>query len=100
MKLVIEFDCNADIIDVPLSVVEKKEHLKKRFLQWIYNKKNKHKYWISGYDTNGKKYQYLRYRSDAFVEWLNSKVLKNGEQAIILEEYTSDYSDDLPVIFF
>jgi len=41
MKLVLEFDCDADIIEVPQNVIDNKNLLKKRFLKWIFNKQVK-----------------------------------------------------------
>lgn len=101
MKLVVEFDRDADIIEVPESVVENREVLKKRFWKWISNKSIKHKYWTTFKDSYGRELQGLRYRSDAFVEWLNKKVLgKSEEKAFVVEEHVWDYSKDLPSIFF
>lgn len=38
MRLVIEFDCDADIIDVPEFVIENKDILQRRFWKWLSNK--------------------------------------------------------------
>ena len=40
------------------------------------------------------------YRSDAFVYWLNRKVLRDGERAQVLEVGLGDWDRDLPAIFF
>ena len=44
MKLVLEFDCDADIIEVPQNVIGNKDLLKKHFVKRIFNKQVKHKY--------------------------------------------------------
>lgn len=101
MKLVLLFDCDADLIDVPVFVIENKDLLQKRFTKWIYNKNIKHKYWVTVRDSKGKAFLGVRYRSDAFVEWLNKKVLLNdAPKAIILEEHISEYPENLPVLLF
>lgn len=101
MKLILEFDFDADVIEVPQYVLENKEILRKRFLKWLYSKQTRHKYWVILRDSNGRKYRGVRYRSDAFVEWLNKKVLMDGmEKASILEEHVYEYADDIPKLFF
>lgn len=101
MKMVVEFDIGADIIDVPQSVIDNRERLRTRFLKWLYDKNTQHKYWVEMKDSTGKKLRGVCYRSNAFVEWLNKKVLsKTGETAVVLTENVFEYSDDLPKIFF
>lgn len=101
MKLVLVFDCDADLIDVPMFVIENKDLLQKRFTKWIYNKSIKHKYWVTVRDSKGKPYLGVKYRSDAFVEWLNKKVLlSDNSKAIIIEEHISEYPENLPVLLF
>jgi hypothetical protein len=98
MRLVLQFDMNADIIDVPQIVIDKKDILYDRFFFWLYDQHNNHKYWVN----NKEKSKYgVCYRSDAFIEWLNKKVLKESEhKAKLLSEYICDYSDDLPILYF
>lgn len=98
MKMMIEFDINADIIEVPESVVKDRERLRTRFLKWLYDKSVKHKYWVTF--SNGEKG--VCYRSDAFVEWLNKKVLKGDcvKAEIVAEEVDIDEYKHLPSIFF
>lgn len=101
MKLVLQFDLDADIIDVPEYVVENKDLLRKQFIKWLYAKSNKHNYWVIFCDESGRKYRGIKYRSDAFLEWLNKKILaKESEQAILVAEHVYDYSGDLPIIYF
>ena len=98
MKMMVEFDINADIIEVPECVVKDREILRGRFLKWLYNKSVKHKYWVNFLDGS----RGVCYRSDAFVEWLNKKRLKDyPEKAMVLEqEVDSDANRHLPSIFF
>ena len=101
MKMAIQFDLDADIIEVPEFVVENRELMKRRFWKWLSNKSIRHKYWVTVTDRFGKELTGLRYRGDAFVEWLNKKVLdKTDQKAYIVEEHVWDYPDDLPAIFF
>ena len=101
MKLVLVFDCDADLIDVPLFVIENKDLLKKRFTKWIYNKSIKHRYWVTVRDSKGRPFLGVSYRSDAFVEWLNKKVLpSDSSMASIIEEHILEYPETLPVLLF
>ena len=101
MKMVVEFDVGADIIDVPQSVIDAREHLRTKFLKWLFDEKTKHKYWKEMTDSRGRKFRGVCYRSDAFVEWLNKKILAETEEtAVILSSCVSQWPDDLPKIFF
>ena len=71
MKMIVEFDIGADIIDVPQSVIDNRENLRTHFLKWLYDKNTKYKYWVEMKDSTGKKMRGVCYRSNAFVEWLN-----------------------------
>ena len=101
MRMVIQFDLDADIIEVPEFIVENRELMKRRFWKWLSNKSIKHKYWVTAIDGSGKEFTGLRYRGDAFVEWLNKKVLDQEDQkAQMVEEHILDYPKDMPCIFF
>ena len=98
MLLFVEFDINADIIDVPQSIIDDREDLRRRFLKWLYDKNTKHKYWHTF--PGGEKG--VIYRSDAFVEFLNKKVLRNSEQkaVIVQQEIPIEDKKNLPSVFF
>ena len=99
MLLVVEFDISVDIINVPENVILNKDIYRTRFLKWLYATKNKYRTQIT--DSNGHTFWGMSYRSDAFVEWLNKKVLKNStEKAEVIVTCTNEYSEDLPTIFF
>ena len=102
MQMLIEFDIDGDIIDVPQRVIEDRELLHRRFLKWLYDKSIKHKYWVKVRSETGTFYA-VQYRSDAFVEWLNKKVLKDcNEKATIVAECVAidEYKDQYPSIWF
>lgn len=96
MLLVTQFDIDADIIDVPQTIVENAEYFQDQFLKWLYNESVNHSYWSY---KDGKKYG-LIYRSDAFVEWLNKYPLKNSQKAKIVSQHLSEYEKALPILFF
>ena len=103
MQLLIVFDCDADIIEVPQSIIDERDVLSRRFWKWLSNKSNKHQYWTTFKDSSGKQWTGLRYRGDAFVEWLNKKVLKNtNEKSYVLHMHVdiNDYEKELPSIYF
>ena len=101
MRLVLAFDCDADIVDVPQFVIDNKEFYRKHFIKWLYNKNTKHRYWVKVQDNKGNSYYGLQYRGDAFVQWLNRKILaQEGGMASVLEEHICDYPNTLPTLFF
>ena len=103
MKLLLIFDGYADVIDVPVFVVNNKGKMKKKFLNWLYNSKNNHKYWGTIRTPSGETFTGVCYGSEAFIEWLNSKVLlnNNGQIASLVESGLVDYQNLVyPSIFF
>lgn len=100
MLLVIMFDRDADIVNVPQSVIDNKDRLRKKFLRWIYSK-NSLKCQNVIPDMKGKNIHGVKYRGDIFVEWLNEKVLCNSdEKATVLRQQVLDYPNDVPILFF
>lgn len=101
MKMVVKIEGYADLIDVPQSVITNKKQLKSRFYRWLYNKKNKHQYWVSESGEHDGTQFGVMFGADAFVEWLNLKVLNNSdEKAVLLEEYAETWDENLPSIWF
>ena len=105
MKLYISSHGIGEIIEVPEHVVEKRNYYRKKFLDWLYDPKVKHKYRIEVYEASGKKFVGVRYDAEAFVEWLNKKVLRNTKSAKIVEtDLEADIeaweATGLPYIFF
>ena len=76
MLVIVNFDINGDIIDVPTFVTENINEYRSLFLEWLFDKSNNHKYW---WYENGEKYG-CNYRSEAFVEWLNANPLKGKNE--------------------
>lgn len=102
MKMLVEFDVDADIIDVPQYVIDDRQHYRKQFLEWLYDPSVKHKYRRTWKCADGRQFVGMCYRSDAFVEWLNRKLRKAGDNAIVLQTNVSieEYHNLLPSIFF
>ena len=101
MKLLIEFDVYSDIVDVPEVVIKDIQKYRNKFLDWLYNPKIKHKHWRKELEPNGRKSYYVCYGSDAFIEWLNAKVLKDSEEKATLVESETEYDgNEYPKIFF
>lgn len=83
MKVLVEFCLDMDIIECPDWIVEELPTYQIRFQEWLFNKENNHSYWMY---KNGEK-NGCRYRSKAFVEWLNEFVLHDYEEkASVIEE--------------
>ena len=100
MLLIIQFDVDADLIDVPQIVIDTRETLRAQFIKWIYNKQNK-KYRRAFTDASGKKFYGVQFRGDAFVDWLNRKVLCNSKEcATMVKQKIFDYPDDIPILLF
>ena len=97
MLLFVEFDVSADIIDVPQWVIDDRQQLSGKFIKWLFSPEVKPKYrkTINGHTG-------VCYRSDAFVEWLNKKILKESQQkASVVEQYVSiENTQNLPSVFF
>ena len=86
MKCFVEFDCHADIIDIPFPVSIKIRKYRNQFLDWIYDRRNRHKYWKKCDNGKGDSFEGVYFDSDAFVEWLNKRVIKDKyEPAIVVE---------------
>ena len=103
MRFFVAFDSYADIIDVPDIVGIRIKKYRNQFLDWIYNKKNNHGYWIKGDDGKGGWFYGVQFGSDAFVKWLNSKVIKSSDSQAVVVARDLDidtYSGDIPLIFF
>jgi len=101
LLLRIEFDCDADIINVPPYVIEHKDSFRAKFLKWIRNKNNDPHRHKTHTTKTGKKYTVVCYRADAFVEWLNQKIIHDAdEKASIIATRIDKYDEDIPAIFF
>ena len=103
MRIFLAFDCYADVIDVPDDVGSRIKKYRNRFLDWIYDRKNDHGYWVKFDNGKGKTVYGVQYGSDAFVDWLNKKIIKGNEQRAVIVERDIDkdtYSGDIPYIWF
>ncbi|MCL2400930.1 MAG: hypothetical protein FWC91_14460 [Defluviitaleaceae bacterium] len=97
MLLVVRFDGAVDIIDVPEFIIANIEDYRKQFLNWLGDENIDHDYWTY---ENGVKYG-LSFRSNAFVEWLNTFPLSNtSDVAKTVETFISEYDRNLSSIFF
>lgn len=90
MQMIVEFDIGADLIEVPEWVVRDREKLRRQFFKWLTGFEGSRRYRKGGCWC---------YRSDAFVYWLNKRVLE-GEQARVVQEQLREWDDSLPSIFF
>jgi len=95
MRVVIEFDIRADIIECPEIIVPDLITYQDKFFEWLYNKNNDHDYWEY---ENGKK-SCLCYRADALIEWLNTFVL-DEEKAYMIKSGADTWDTSLPKLFF
>ena len=93
MKCYVECDIAAVIIEVPDFVALRIKKYRNQFLDWMYNKNNKHKYWTKGIDSEGKEFVGVCYDVDAFVEWLNERIIKGKYESAKVIERDLDYND-------
>lgn len=91
MKLYIALDVTAEVVEVPDQVLVKIDFYKNKFLDWLYNPRVKHKYRVEAHDATGKKFVGMSYGAEAFVEWLNKKVLRG------IDEKASVVATDLEI---
>ncbi len=102
----IEFDVIAEMIDVPEHVIQKKDYYRNKFLDWLYNPRVKHGYRVAAYDAAGKKFVGMCYGAEAFVQWLNEKVLRGTGETATLVATNLDIDEQawkdagIPYIFF
>ncbi len=47
MKLLVQFDVDADIIDVPQKVIDNRDRYRNQFNKWITDPSVKHNSWLS-----------------------------------------------------
>lgn len=90
MQMIVEFDIGADLIEVPEWVVRDREKLRRQFFKWLTGFEGSRRYRKGGCWC---------YRSEAFVYWLNKRVLE-GEQARVVQEQMGEWDESLPSIFF
>jgi len=95
MRLVVQFDIDADIIEVPEEIISKIDFYREEFLKWLFDKNNNHNYWKY---KNGEKFA-CSYRSEAFCEFLNKYHLGKNKAEIIQTRITQ-YDKEMPVILF
>lgn len=100
MKLLLTFDYYADIIDVPEWIINKKHIIKNSFYDWLYDKNNHHQYWVSKTLEHDGSQDLVMFGSDAFLEWLNEKVLDKEEKATIVIEGLDEWDNNLPSLWF
>ena len=102
MKLVVEFDIYADLLEVPASVVEQRNKLRNQFLDWLYNPKSRHNHYKYMVDAAGRRTKCMVYGTKEFVEWLNRKALRSSEEkaTIAASDIDTDQYKDVPSIFF
>ncbi len=105
MKLLLEFDVFDDLIDVPQCVIENRERYRSKFLDWVYNPKNKKRFCEKAIDQSGCELEGYVYSAPDFIDWLNRKVLKQSpDKARIIASSIPNAEalkrDGIPSIFF
>ena len=100
MLLVLTFEFDADIIDVPPGIIENKDELKDKFYDWLFDKNNHHKYWANEKGIHDGSQYGVVYRSDAFLEWLNTRVLLDCDRASLVKQKIDDWDRTLPFLWF
>ena len=105
MNLLLEFDVFDDLIDVPQCVIENRERYRNKFLDWVYNPRNKKRFCEKAVDQSGCKFEAYVYSSPDFIDWLNQKVLKQSlYKAQMIARNVQNFDelkrDGIPVIFF
>lgn len=97
MKVVLDFDDSADIIDCPSFIVDDIINYQINFIDWLNDESNNHCYWNY---TNGRK-NGVSFRCEAFVEYLNRYILnRSNDKASIIDLNTNTYDKSLPKIKF
>ena len=105
MQLLVDFDVYTDLFDVPQCVIENRERYRKKFLQWVYDPKNKKRFTERAADAGGQVFEALTYGGADFLVWLNTKALRaSPEKARIIAHGVQNYEEfqanGVPLIFF
>lgn len=102
MYLIVEFDLNSDLVSVPKRVVENIDVVRHSFLRWVYSPQNKKKFVKKVEGSDGQSFECICYNSEEFIDWLNKKVLRAGENKAALVEKNIDRQScrNYPSIFF
>ena len=105
MKLLLEFDVFDDLIDVPPCVIEQREYYRNKFLDWVYNPRNKKRFCEKAIDQSGCAFESYFYTSQDFIDWLNKKALKHStDQAQVVARSIPNAAElkkeGVPSIFF
>ena len=100
MRMVLTFEFDSDIIDGPQRVIEERERLKDAFYDWLYDRSNHHRFWANEKGVNDGSQYSVVYRSDAFLEWLNARVLGEKEKASLIASEVDTWDPELPSLRF
>ena len=93
LRVVVAFtEYDVDIIDVPKSIFDNINVIRRKFDKWVYNKDN-----VLSWD---KKNKVFCFRADLFVFWLNTYVLTGEEKAELIESQPDEYDHNMPKLYF
>ena len=97
MKVVLKFEYDADVIDVPDFIGNDINDYQEKFDEWLYDESNDHPFWLY---SKGKK-DCVSFRADAFIYWLNGCILVDSrEKARIYDSFAKKYDKKHPTIYF
>ena len=86
MRCFVANDTYADILEIPDPVALKIRKYRKQFLQWLYDHKAKHPYRVKVPDGKGSWFYGVVHDTNAFVEWLNQRVIRSKYPPAVIVE--------------
>lgn len=86
MRCFVANDTYADILEIPDPVALKIRKYRKQFLQWLYDPKAKHPYRVKVPDGKGSWFYGVIHDTNAFVEWLNQRVIRSKYPSAVIVE--------------
>ena len=86
MRCFVANDTYADILEIPDPVALKIRKYRKQFLQWLYDPKAKHPYRVKVPDGKGSWFYGVVHDTNAFVEWLNQRVIRSKYPPAVIVE--------------
>jgi hypothetical protein len=86
MRCFVANDTYADILEIPDPVALKILKYRKQFLQWLYDPKAKHPYRVKVPDGKGSWFYGVVHDTNAFVEWLNQRVIRSKYPPAVIVE--------------
>ena len=91
VKIEFGYEIDTEYIRCPARVGRNIRKLQRQFDKWIYDRKNKHPYWmVADEEEEGNKIYGVCFNAEAFVYWLNQVKYAKRKQVAKLIDYPTN----------